>query len=175
MSLHKYLYAHVNPVTFVDPTGLMTFVELMNAVGLGKILDNMAYVRVIHRWRALQARLCAVTAMLLKPMVIAYSQLKKVTAGLGGMLQAHHVIQDAFVVAQAAYTSGRGLAILLFGGSHMPLSPHDLANKVQAKNAAMRAIDKAWYALRVAGCRNKDATTIVDFVKMDYEIAGIVF
>jgi hypothetical protein len=76
---------------------------------------------------------------------------------------------------QAAYTSGRGLAVILLGGSQFPLSPHDLANRVQKNNPGMGIIDKAWYALRVAGCRNGDATTIVQFVKDSYEMAGIVF
>ena len=41
-SLHKYLYAHGNPVSFSDPTGHMSLGELMTGVTVNAILARMA-------------------------------------------------------------------------------------------------------------------------------------
>ena len=41
-SLHKYLYANANPVTYVDPSGNMSLPELTTAMTIGEMLEESA-------------------------------------------------------------------------------------------------------------------------------------
>jgi RHS repeat-associated protein len=43
VSLHKYLYANANPVTYIDPTGLFSTTEVYAATSIANILNNINY------------------------------------------------------------------------------------------------------------------------------------
>lgn len=45
-SLHKYLYAHANPVTFVDPSGKWSIVSVGISMAIGAIVNSMATVSI---------------------------------------------------------------------------------------------------------------------------------
>lgn len=40
MSLHKYLYANANPITYTDPTGNFSLAELDVSMAIDRILDS---------------------------------------------------------------------------------------------------------------------------------------
>jgi len=42
VSLHKYLYANANPVTYCDPTGYFSMPECLAVVGIKNVLNSMA-------------------------------------------------------------------------------------------------------------------------------------
>jgi RHS repeat-associated protein len=83
-----------------------------------------------------------------------HSQNQKMT---GEGEQSHHIIQDAAVKDQPGYSYGSAPTTKLEGGSHVPGSPHDIANKMQSSlPSSMRGTyggekDAAYLSLRAAG------------------------
>ncbi|MBC8008956.1 MAG: hypothetical protein H7067_02530 [Burkholderiales bacterium] len=173
-SLHKYLYAHANPVTFSDPSGNMSFVGLMNAIGVSRLLDNMANVRAIHSFRRTTAKMCSIAASVGRPMVDSYDRVKKTITGGTGRMEAHHVFQNAEMLKMVllGYSRGLAFAMPLLGKSTNVLTPHGMATAAQRNLKGKRVRDVAWYALRAAGCKNSDSTTIVRMIEDSYEIMG---
>jgi hypothetical protein len=123
--------------------------------------------------RQLAARMCAIGAQLAKP----YNQLVgKIPKGF----QAHHIFQDAKLLGAASnYSRYTALAIPLLGGSIMPGSPHDLANRFQSMNDAgtrqsfQRARSIAYGALLAAGCRAADATEMILAAENNFKLRGV--
>jgi RHS repeat-associated protein len=174
-SLHKYNYGSANPVMFIDPSGHMSFTQLMSAIGVSSLLDNMANVRAIHSFRRTTAKLCSIAASIGRPMVDTYDNVKKlITGGSGAIVQAHHIFQHAEMLrfVFTGYSRGLAFAMPLFGKSTNILSAHGMATAAQRNLKGKQVRDVAWYALRAAGCRNSDTTTIIRMVEDSYEIAG---
>ena len=48
VSLHKYLYANANPVTYVDPSGNMSLPELSACMTIGEMLEESASFILFH-------------------------------------------------------------------------------------------------------------------------------
>jgi hypothetical protein len=108
-------------------------------------------------------------------MTKTYSKWRK--SKLSGLLQRHHVFQDAdrLEMGLDSYTSGLGLVILLMGGSHIPGSPHDLANRAQAEWRDLLPVDQvARKALEAAKCSESDIDTILQAVEEYNESKGWV-
>jgi hypothetical protein len=106
-----------------------------------------------RRMRDIRARMCSFTAKLMD----AYGRLES----LGPLWQNHHVLQNAAMKNVANYTRYRGISIPLWGGSRIPGSPHDLANKAQLDNKGQPADEVAKKALEAAGCRKADVDKIM--------------
>jgi hypothetical protein len=58
-SLHKYLYAHANPVSFMDPTGHFSMAEIQMAMGSASILARMAIPTIARIGVSVAQRLLA--------------------------------------------------------------------------------------------------------------------
>jgi RHS repeat-associated protein len=171
-SLHKYLYAHCDPVNNSDPTGMVTFNELMQRIGLDKWLDSQT-VRKLHQVRRTFATYCANVARNVKTMTDMYDEMRKTFAGTA--FASHHIIQDAKMLAFTLYERGIGLAMPVLGKYGQKFTPHWIMNQVQSKMSwSPDLAGVAWYALRASGCRAGDATEIVDFAKGFFELMGII-
>ena len=178
ITLHKYLYANANPVMFIDPSGYLSFVELMHAIGIQKILRSASATRKLHQARRTMSKLCRIVAKPANGLIKGYKaltkQLRKINSNSKLGVAAHHVIQNAMLITNTKYTRNIGLAIPLLGKYGQRLTPHWIANQAQLHrrlNKDIRAT--AFLALRGAGCRNADATSIIDSVEAAYEAIGI--
>jgi len=54
LSLHKYLYAHGNPVNGTDPSGHMTLIETLKSVSIGVAVEAMHAAVVVSRYKAIK-------------------------------------------------------------------------------------------------------------------------
>jgi RHS repeat-associated protein len=50
LSLHKYMYAHANPVMGIDPSGMMTYMDVMGAAQMYATLAAITYGTVSLTW-----------------------------------------------------------------------------------------------------------------------------
>jgi hypothetical protein len=178
-TLHKYLYCEADGVNRIDPSGHLSFVELMIRTGIDKLLRAANATKAIHRVRKTFAHYCSRIAQTMRSSIKEYQELIKRTRGSKNA--SHHVFQDAAMeTAFATYSREIGLAMPVLGKYGQKLTPHWIMNQVQAKKGGRgggtnKIPDVAWYSLRAAGCRNRDATTIVEYVETAFEAFGIVF
>lgn len=164
ITLNKYAYAHDNPLTYTDSSGHSPLMAQMQVIGIQALSAIRTTGTSINTIRRFNAKLCAIG----KQFALPYRQLRRVTAGTP--FQAHHVIQDARAAQSVLnYKRLSAIAIPLLGGTSIPGSPHHSTWLLQVKEPLpspatinqMKA--QAYRTLRAAGCRNADATEIVDF------------
>lgn len=162
-SLHKYLYAHANPVMFNDLSGnAISIVQLMGVAG-SKILDRMATISSVRYFRRVAGGLCKAAKTMLMPFNQFYNYVSKVSP-----FQRHHVFRNESMVALfETYARPLGMAIALLGGSAHPGSPRDRATRYQNRVAKYNwPTEKVAYgALLAAGCSVSDAREIVKAVQ----------
>jgi hypothetical protein len=111
--------------------------------------------QTLYNARRIAANLCAIAARFAKPYNELYQQITKYTK-----FQAHHIFQNSVMEELfEGYYRALGFAIPLLGGGSG--SPHAMATQYQRFNKGRTPRFVAYGALRAAGCRNEDATEIV--------------
>jgi len=170
-SLNRYAYAHMDPVHNIDPSGMIAGGFVSGLIDLGTQFSAVLARTgsTANQARQIAARMCSIGAQLARP----YNQFSQrmLRRLRSGRFEAHHVFQDARMQAAAqGYSRLTALAIPLLGGLAFPGSPHsdatllqkmfEKANKANAPTFAQLRT-QAYRVLRVAGCRNSDATEIV--------------
>ena len=165
-SLHKYIYAGMNPVIFVDPDGLMmSLIEAVSAMGMEKNLKELEWGNKVRSTRRKFRGYCRWAASNTKKIIKGYSELRKMTAKT--KFASHHVIQDWAMKAYfgAQYSSGIGMCMPVLGKYGQRFSPHWIMNSVQRRNKSSEDfLGVARIALEAAGCRNEDAKSIIKFI-----------
>jgi RHS repeat-associated protein len=172
LSLHKYLYAGIDPVNASDPNGNETLFGALGTMFIDQINLRSNDVKQLKRARKIAGQLCRISAILVRPFNAIYRQIKKLTKG--SFFQAHHVVQDAEMLKMLldGYSTGLGFAVPLLGGDNQLGSPHNMANDYQRKHKGEPLYDIALGALEAAGCQKKDAASIVEAAKEYNEIKG---
>ncbi len=159
-SIHKYLYANANPLSFSDPSGNTPILSLLGGSVLSNLIDRMATVRSVRAFRRVTGMLCKVG----KTLVMPYNQMIK-TLGRILPFERHHIFKHESMVDLLlnGYTKGLGFAIPLLGGNSMPGTPHFNATAYQRRVAKLNwpASRVAYGALLAAGCSVPDAREIV--------------
>jgi RHS repeat-associated protein len=173
-SLNRYVYTQGDPIHLTDPSGLVSLPEAMATLNnLGTAIRTA--LPNVNQVRQLGAKACHIGASIVLP----YKELSgKLLAG--SSYQAHHILQNALMAQHAqklgiAYSRLGALAIPMFGGTHIPGSPHGAASAFQRNNPLSepsfnQLMAHAYKALLAAGCRKSDATTIVDMAQNMYKL-----
>lgn len=102
-ALHKYLYAHDDPINGIDPTGHFFLFEWLGTTFLHQVNLRAKDAQSLQKARRIAGKLCHISAILAKPLNMAYNQLSRLLAGTG--FQAHHVAQHAPMRDKAAARS----------------------------------------------------------------------
>lgn len=186
VSQNRCLYAHANPVRYVDPSGHMTIIDSMAAL-VNSMWNRGTHGRMtVRSVRKVNSRLCKLAANAMG----RYSDLvDKFAPKLNARLdpgvprfEAHHILQNKRMMeelssAANAYRTGIGFAMMLWGGrvstqlgvGLSPLQlPHNMASNSQLSNRQSPSItNTARLALFAAGCKSRDVRRIMKAVE-DY-------
>jgi hypothetical protein len=174
VSLHAYLYVANNPVRFTDPSGLMSFGEVMTAMGLDKKLREMDFVRKVRATRRKFRGYCKWAAQNTEKVIKTFDEMKKMTAKT--KFARHHIIQDWAMKSYfgAQYSRGIGMCMPVLGKYGQRFSPHWIMNNVQKANQGSDDfVGVARIALEAAGCEDGDAKKIVKFLMEAEDMAEL--
>jgi len=175
LSLHKYMYAQANPIDRIDPSGNVSLIGQLKAVGLHALQTLRTTAISVNTVRRINAKLCAIGCKLALP----YVQLRKLL-GRGSIFQSHHVLQNAAAARIVPnYRRLTAIAVPLLGGTGLRGGPHratwlyQMANPLTSTATLNQLKAQGFRALRAAGCRARDATKIVSFAGAAAELMAL--
>jgi RHS repeat-associated protein len=149
-NVFEYLLS--DPVNWIDPFGTYGIVDQAGSAQLNSELKKAKSIQAPGVSRQALAGLCRGAKELLRPYNELYKKFTK-----GSAFDAHHVFQDAVMLAQG-FERGLGIAIPLAKG---PGGAHAMATRFQGVAKGRNARYVAYGALVAAGCKPADATEIV--------------